>query len=59
MILFLCSFGVSLGRYCQESVVKSWMFGENIKGGGGRIGGLSMKGGFKASAHYESEDSSY
>ena len=47
MILFLCSFGVSLGRYCQESVVKSWMFGENIKGGVAVLGGCLWKGGSK------------
>ena len=47
MSLFLCLFGISLGRYWQKSLAESGGFRENIKGG------LSIEGGgFKASAHY-------
>ena len=31
MKLFLCSSGISLGRYCQKILTKSWGFREKIK----------------------------
>ena len=36
--LFLCLSGISFGRYCQKSVVKSQGFGKKIKRGDAHIG---------------------
>ena len=49
--------GISMGRYCLKCLAKSRGFGKNIKRGGWswpyRGGRLSIEGGFKPSAHYE------
>ena len=56
MKLFLCSYGISLGRYCQKILTKSRGFGKNIKRRnghimGGEVGGVYRRG-IKISAHY-------
>ena len=53
MILFSCLYGISLGQYCQKGLAKNRAFGKKIKRGDGHIGGLSIEGGFKTSAHYD------
>ena len=57
MRFFSISSRISLGRCCQKKkkkkLVKSGGFGAKVKRGEvGHIGGLSIEGGFKSSAHY-------
>ena len=57
MSLLLCLPGLSLGRYCQKSVVKSWGFRKKDKKGDGHTKGgcpQNGEGGFKHPAHHAS-----
>ena len=52
MSLFLSLLGISMRQYFRKSFSRSGGFRKNIKRGYGHIGGLSIEGGFKPSAHY-------